>query len=130
MAKKSLESLVIASKAKGVLKKAGCNTAGDAFAALNEYTYWLREQAAKRAKANGRKTVRRHDFMSGAAVWPASALDTDAGLALAVRGRWLPRARRSCRCGRRPGPCRRQWPERVPWRRGRPPGGCWCPSSN
>jgi histone H3/H4 len=64
MAKKSLESLVIASKAKGVLKKAGCNTAGDAFAALNEYMYWLLEQAAKRAKANGRKTVRRHDFMS------------------------------------------------------------------
>ncbi|HYY51785.1 MAG TPA: hypothetical protein VE755_02880 [Myxococcales bacterium] len=64
MAKKSLESLVIASKAKGVLKKAGCNTAGDAFTALNEYMYWLLEQAAKRAKANGRKTVRRHDFMS------------------------------------------------------------------
>ena len=64
MAKKSLESLVIASKAKGVLKKAGCNTAGDAFMALNEYMYWLLQQAAKRAKANGRKTVRRHDFMS------------------------------------------------------------------
>ena len=56
MAKKSLESLVIASKAKGVLKKAGCNTAGDAFAALNEYMYWLLEQGAKHAKANGRKT--------------------------------------------------------------------------
>jgi len=30
MAKKSMEALVIASKAKGVLKKASCNTAGDA----------------------------------------------------------------------------------------------------
>src|SRR3954468_19748190 len=63
MAKKGIETLVIASKAKGVLKKAGCNTAGDAFTALNGYLYWLLEQAAKRAKANGRKTVRKHDFM-------------------------------------------------------------------
>ncbi len=63
MAKKSQEALVIASKAKNVLKKAGCNTAGDAFEALNGYLYWLLEQAAKRAKANGRKTVRKHDFM-------------------------------------------------------------------
>ena len=63
MAKKSPEPLVIASKAKNVLKQAGCNTAGDAFMALNGYLYWLLEQAAKRAKANGRKTVRAHDFM-------------------------------------------------------------------
>src|SRR6266850_5347238 len=41
---------------KGVLKKAGCNTAGDAYTALNEYMYWLLEQGAKHAKANGRKT--------------------------------------------------------------------------
>ena len=44
---------------------AGCNTAGDAFEALNGYIYWLLEQAAKRAKSNGRKTVRGHDFMAG-----------------------------------------------------------------
>jgi histone H3/H4 len=62
--KKSQEALVIASKAKAVLKKAGCNTAGDAFEALNGYLYWLLDQAAKRAKANGRKTVRTHDFMA------------------------------------------------------------------
>jgi len=54
---------VIASKAKRMLKKARCNTSGDAFTALNGYLYWLLEQAAKRAKANGRKTVRPHDFM-------------------------------------------------------------------
>ena len=64
MAKKPMEPLVIASKAKGILKKAGCNTAGDAFEALNGYVYWLLEQAAKRAKSNGRKTVRGHDFMA------------------------------------------------------------------
>lgn len=62
MAKKTKEALVIASKAKAVLKKAGCNTSGDAFDSLNEYIYWLLDQAAKRAKANGRKTVRGHDF--------------------------------------------------------------------
>ena len=61
MAKKG-EPLIIASKAKGVLKKAGCNTAGDALDGLNGVVYWYLEQAAKRAKANGRKTVRAHDF--------------------------------------------------------------------
>jgi histone H3/H4 len=61
MAKK-MEPLVIASKAKGFLKKAGCNTSGDALDGLNGLVYWYLEQAAKRAKANGRKTVRAHDF--------------------------------------------------------------------
>jgi hypothetical protein len=61
--KKTQEPLIIASKAKGVLKAAGCNTSGDAFDSLNGFVYWLLDQAAKRAKANGRKTVRGHDFM-------------------------------------------------------------------
>ncbi len=60
--KKKMEPLLIASKAKAVLKKAGCNTSGDAFDGLNGVIYWYLEQAAKRAKANGRKTVRSHDF--------------------------------------------------------------------
>jgi histone H3/H4 len=59
---KEMEPLVIASKAKAILKKAGCNTAGDAFNGLNGLVYWYLEQAAKRAAANGRKTVRAHDF--------------------------------------------------------------------
>lgn len=63
MAKKEKEALVVQSKAKAVLKKAGCNTAGDALDALNDYIYWLLDQAAKRAKENGRKTVRGHDFV-------------------------------------------------------------------
>lgn len=63
MAKKKMEALVIASKAKGVLKKQKCNVAGDAFDGLNAVIYWHLEQAAKRAKANGRKTVRAHDFV-------------------------------------------------------------------
>ena len=64
MAKK-MEPIIIASKAKAVLKKAGCNTAGDALEGLNGIAYWYLEQAAKRAKANGRKTVRAHDFCVG-----------------------------------------------------------------
>lgn len=66
MAKKSkkAEPLVVASKAKAVLKKYGCNTAGDALDSLNGVLYWYLEQAAKRAKANGRKTVRGYDFMA------------------------------------------------------------------
>jgi histone H3/H4 len=62
MAKKKMEPLIIASKAKALLKKSGCNTAGDAFDGLNGLVCWYLEQAAKRAKANGRKTVRAHDF--------------------------------------------------------------------
>jgi histone H3/H4 len=50
--------------AKAILKKAGCNTSGDALDGLNGWAYWLLEQAAKRAKANGRKTVRSHDFIN------------------------------------------------------------------
>jgi histone H3/H4 len=61
--KKELEALVIASKAKAILKEADCNVAGDALDGLNGYVYWLLSQAAKRAKENGRKTVRAHDFM-------------------------------------------------------------------
>jgi len=65
MAKKSKkkEMLVVSSKAKAALKKSGCNTASDALEGLNGYIYWLLETAAKRAKANGRKTVRAHDFV-------------------------------------------------------------------
>jgi hypothetical protein len=60
---KVLESLIVGSKAKAALKEADCNLAGDGLAGLNTWVYWLIDQAAKRAKANGRKTVRAHDFM-------------------------------------------------------------------
>lgn len=59
---KGKEMLLVASKAKSVMKKAGCNTAGDALDGLNAWIHWLIEDATKRAKANGRKTVRKHDF--------------------------------------------------------------------
>ncbi len=60
--KSSGEMIVVSSKAKALLKKAGCNTASDALEALNKVLYWYIEQAAARAKANGRKTVRSYDF--------------------------------------------------------------------
>ena len=63
MAKRKMESLIVTSKAKAILKKAGCNTAGDGLDGLNGWAYWLLDQAAKRAKANGRKTVRSYDFI-------------------------------------------------------------------
>lgn len=61
---KKMEPLVVTSKAKALLKKYGCNTSSDAMDGLNGWAYWLIEQAAKRAKANGRKTVRAHDFIN------------------------------------------------------------------
>ena len=62
MAKK-MDMLLVGSKAKAGIKKFGCNTAGDALDGLNGWVHWLIEQATKRAKANGRKTVRAHDFI-------------------------------------------------------------------
>ena len=56
------EMLLVASKVKGMIKSAGCNTAGDALDGLNAIVGWYIEQAANRAKTNGRKTVRAHDF--------------------------------------------------------------------
>ena len=59
------EMLLVGSKVRGMIKDAGCNTAGDALDGLNSYVGWLVQQAAKRAAANGRKTVRAHDFVVG-----------------------------------------------------------------
>ena len=61
MAKK-VDMLLVGSKVKGCLKKAKCHTAADALQGLNAVVHCYVEQAAKRAKANGRKTVRAHDF--------------------------------------------------------------------
>ena len=60
---KKMESIVVSSKAKAALKKAGCNVSADALDGLNNVLYWYIDQAAKRTKANGRKTVRAHDFV-------------------------------------------------------------------
>jgi histone H3/H4 len=69
MAKKEtvteVEMLLVGSKTKAALKEHGVNVAGDALDGLNMIVHWHIEQAAKRAQANGRKTVRGHDIILG-----------------------------------------------------------------
>jgi histone H3/H4 len=60
-----MDMLLVGSKTKEALKKHGCNVGGDALDALNMVLHWYVEQGAKRAAANGRKTVRAHDFIIG-----------------------------------------------------------------
>ena len=62
--KASKEMLLVGSKTKQALKDHGVNVAGDAIDNLNEMVYWYIDQAVKRATANGRKTIRGHDFMA------------------------------------------------------------------
>lgn len=61
--KNTTEMLLVGSKVKAALKASDVNVAGDAVEGLNQWVYWLIEQATARAAANGRKTVRAHDFM-------------------------------------------------------------------
>ncbi|MDE2293355.1 MAG: hypothetical protein KGL53_14835 [Elusimicrobia bacterium] len=61
MAKK-MEMVLVASKVKSAIKAGKCNCAGDALDGLNGIVHWYVDQAVKRARANGRKTVRAHDF--------------------------------------------------------------------
>ena len=60
-----MDMLLVGSKTKAALKAQGCNVGGDALAAINMVVHWYVEQAAQRAKANGRKTVRGHDVIIG-----------------------------------------------------------------
>lgn len=60
-----VEMLLVGSKAKAALKAHGVNVGGDALENLNLVVHWYIDQAVKRAQANGRKTVRAHDFMAG-----------------------------------------------------------------
>ena len=61
------EVLVVGSKLKAALKGNGkktFNVSGDTLEAMNEYMYWLVDQAQRRAEANGRKTIRPHDILA------------------------------------------------------------------
>ena len=60
-----MDMLLVGSKTKAALKAQGCNVGGDALDAINMVVHWYVEQAAKRARANGRKTVRGHDVIIG-----------------------------------------------------------------
>ena len=59
----AMEMLLVGSKTKAALKGHGVNVAGDALEGLNGIIHWYLDQATKRAAANGRKTVRSHDFV-------------------------------------------------------------------
>lgn len=56
------ESLVVHSKVKDAVKSAGCNCASDFPDALSNKVAWMVKESAKRAQANGRKTVRPEDL--------------------------------------------------------------------
>ena len=56
------DSLVVGSKVKEAVKVEGCNTSGDLAGALSSKVAGLIKDAAGRAKANGRKTVRAADL--------------------------------------------------------------------
>ena len=58
------EMLLVGSKTKEALKGSKFNVSSDAIEALNEYVYWLVNQAQKRCEANGRKTIRPYDIMA------------------------------------------------------------------
>ncbi|EQC48864.1 hypothetical protein M899_0621 [Bacteriovorax sp. BSW11_IV] len=62
--KANKEMLLVGSKTKDALKGAGYNVSSDTLAALNEYVYWLIDQAQKKCAANGRKTIRPYDILA------------------------------------------------------------------
>lgn len=65
--KKTKEMLLVGSKTKEAMKVNGKDTymiSADALEGLNEYVYFLIEQAQAKAKANGRKTIRKYDILA------------------------------------------------------------------
>lgn len=56
------EVVIVASKMKDAIRSGNCNVAGDAIDYLNEKVHAMIANAIARAKENGRKTVRGHDF--------------------------------------------------------------------
>lgn len=61
---KTKEMLLVGTKTKEALKGYDLNVSADALEGLNEMVYWYIHQAAQRTIANGRKTVRAHDFLA------------------------------------------------------------------
>ena len=60
--KKALETLIVGSKVKGVIKENGCMTSGELLEALNERVHEMLNAACDRAGNNKRSTVRAHDI--------------------------------------------------------------------
>lgn len=63
-APKEVPNYVVKSVCKEALKGMDLNIAGDALDGLNNVVGWYLQQAGARATANGRKTVRAHDFLA------------------------------------------------------------------
>ncbi len=59
----SFDTLLVVSKVKNALKDQDVNVGEGSLEALNGLVRWYIKQASLRAKANGRKTVRPHDFI-------------------------------------------------------------------
>jgi histone H3/H4 len=57
------ETLIVASKVKAALREKDVNVGEGTLETLNGLMHWYLDQAALRAKANGRKTVRAHDII-------------------------------------------------------------------
>lgn len=55
------EMLLVASKVKNVIKSKGLMCSAEVLDALNDCVYECLDKAAKRAQANGRKTVQAKD---------------------------------------------------------------------
>jgi len=84
------DNLIVGSKTRAALKAHGVNVGADALDALNEVVHWHVGQAAKRAAANRRKTVRAYDIVVieaeaaqpvEAAPAPAASYEADTGIA-------------------------------------------------
>ena len=56
------EALVVQSKVKAFIKKSKMNCASDVMGGLTEIVEWYLTMGCKRAKSNGRKTVRSADL--------------------------------------------------------------------
>jgi len=61
---KERDMLLVASKTKEALKGGDYNVSSEALDALNNYVYWLVEQAQKKCSANGRKTIKAYDILA------------------------------------------------------------------
>ena len=57
------EMVLVGSKVKAALRAQEVNVGEGTLDALNGMLHWYIQQAAARAKANGRKTVRPHDVI-------------------------------------------------------------------
>lgn len=67
-----MTDFVVASKVRDEINSNSYKTASDAIEVLDDFIAWLIDNASVRAKQNGRKTVRAHDFVATT----AQGLDT------------------------------------------------------